>query len=187
METLLNFDEAVFKLINGWDLGFIDTVLVISRNKYTWIPLYAALIIYMIIKWKKKAWLPIMFSVITVACSDGISSHLLKKSIERPRPCHVLEQVDLRVKCGSGYSFTSSHAASHMALAVFWIHLFSFWRSHRWWFLPWALVIGFAQIFVGVHYPGDILAGFLLGALVGWGVFRLYKLAFQKKYPSVRV
>lgn len=187
METLLNFDATVFHLINGWDLGFLDTVLVISRNKFIWIPLYVAIVVYMAVRWKKQSWLPILFSVLTVVCSDGTSSHLIKKTVERPRPCHTLEQINLRVKCGSGYSFTSSHATSHMALAVFWVQLFTFWGRHRWWFLPWAIIIGFAQIFVGVHYPLDVLSGFVVGAIVGWGVFRAYRGVFQKKYPKVRV
>lgn len=187
METLLNIDLAVFKLINGLDLGFLESVLVIFRNKLTWIPLYLALIVLMVVQWKRYAWIAVLFSILTVACSDYTSSQLIKKSVERPRPCHTLEQMDLRVPCGSGYSFTSSHATSHMALAVFWFQLFGVWGRHRWWLIAWALAIGFAQIYVGVHYPGDVLSGFLVGALIGWLIFRLYRFTFQKKYPKVSV
>ncbi|SRR5690554_5381744 len=187
METLLNFDSEVFKLINGLDLGFLESALVISRNKFTWIPLYVALIVLMVWRWKKNSWVPILFSILTVACSDFTSSELIKKSVERPRPCHIMEQIDQRVKCGSGYSFTSSHATSHMALAVFWFQLFSFWGRNRWWLIVWAVLIGFAQIFVGVHYPLDVLAGFIVGFLIGGAVFRLYDWVAQKKYPKVSV
>lgn len=187
MESLLNIDEAVFKIINGLDLGFLEIVVVIFRNKFTWIPLYIALIAWMVFQWKRKSWLPVLFSVLTVMCSDFTSSELIKNSVERPRPCHTLEQIEVRVGCGSGYSFTSSHATSHMALAVFWFQLFTSWGRHRWWLIAWAVIIGFAQIFVGVHYPLDVLSGFIVGGLIGYLVFRLYRLAYQKIYPKVRV
>lgn len=187
MESLLNADLDVFKLINGLDLGFMDTILVMFRNKLTWIPLYVGLVIYMIYHWKRKSWLPILFSVLTVVCSDFVSSELIKKSIERPRPCQALEQIEIRVHCGTGYSFTSSHATSHMALGVFWVQLFTVWGRHRWWFIPWAVFVGFAQIFVGVHYPLDVLFGFILGGCIGYLFFNLYQVSIQKIYPTVSV
>ena len=116
-----------------------------------------------------------------------MSSEVIKKSIERPRPCQTLEHIEMRVHCGTGYSFTSSHATSHMALAVFWVQLFTAWGRRRWWFIPWALLVGFAQIFVGVHYPLDVLSGFVLGATIGMLFYYLYKVSYQKMYPIVRV
>lgn len=187
MDSLLNADLAVFKFINHLDLGFLETVIVIFRNKLTWIPLYFALSIYMVMRWKWKFWLPILFTILVVVFGDVLSSQVIKKSIQRPRPCQALEFVELRVPCGSGYSFTSSHATSHMALAVFWGQLFTMWGRHRWWFIPWAIIVGFAQIFVGVHYPIDVLSGFLLGGSVGFLFYFLYTKAFQKIYPNVSV
>lgn len=185
MESLLNADLEVFNFINHLDLGFLDAVMVVFRNKLTWIPLYMALVIYMVFHWKRKSWLPIVFTLLVVACGDFMSSQVIKKSVQRPRPCQVLEQIESRVPCGSGFSFTSSHATSHMALAVFWVQLFTVWGRHRWWFIPWALIVGFAQIFVGVHYPLDVLFGFLLGGCVGYLFYFLYVKSFQKIYPRV--
>lgn len=187
MESLLNVDLEVFKIINGLDLGILENVLVIFRNKLTWVPLYLGLIGWMIYLWKRNAWVPVLFSVLVVTCSDFTSSKMIKESVERPRPCHTLEQIDLRVSCGSGYSFTSSHATSHMALAVFWFQLFTSWGRHRWWLIAWAFVIGFAQIYVGVHYPLDVLSGFIVGGVIGWLVYKLYQRVFQKIYPTVSV
>ena len=89
----------------------------------------------------------------------------------RARPCHLqseLTDLILRVDCGTGFSFTSSHATNHMALAVFivmsTIFIFGKWRYL---FIPWALIIGYAQIYVGVHYPVDVLSGFCLGGMLG--------------------
>lgn len=187
MESLLNADLAVFNFINSLQLGFLDTILVIFRNKMTWIPLYVGLVVYMVWYWRKRFWLPLLFTLLTVACADFLSSEVIKKSVQRPRPCQSLEQVESRVACGTGYSFTSSHATSHMALGVFWVQLFTVWGRHRWWFVLWAVIVGFAQIFVGVHYPLDVLAGFLLGGSVGYLVYKLYQVVAQKMYPRLSV
>ncbi len=187
MESLLNADLAVFNFINSLELGFLERVLIIFRNKIAWIPLYMALAGYMVWYWRKRFWLPLVFTLLTVACADFLSSEVIKKSVQRPRPCQALEHMEARVTCGTGYSFTSSHATSHMALAVFWVHLFTVWGRHRYWFVLWAILVGFAQIYVGVHYPGDVLAGFLLGALVGYLVYTLYEVARQKMYPRLKV
>ncbi len=186
METLLNVDLEVFKIINDLNLGFLERFIVLIRYPETWIPLYIALIAFMIYRWRRLAWLPILFSVLTVACSDYTSSELIKKSVERPRPCHTIERMELRVSCGTGYSFTSSHATSHMALAIFWFQLFGMWRAHRWWLILWAVLIGFAQIYVGVHYPVDVLGGFLVGGMIGLITYLLYQKIHQKIYPKVR-
>ncbi len=187
MESLLNADLEVFNFINGLHLGFLDTVLVIVRDKFTWIPLYIALVLFMMWHWRKKFWVPLVFTLLTVACADFMSSQVIKKTVERPRPCQTLEHIEIRVSCGTGYSFTSSHATSHMALAVFWAQLFTTWGRHRWWFILWVLIIGFAQIFVGVHYPVDVLSGFILGGTIGYLQYILYQGVFQKIYPRVSV
>ncbi|GAA5221949.1 phosphatase PAP2 family protein [Membranihabitans marinus] len=179
METLLNFDTDLFKLINGLDLGFLETVMVLFRDKYTWIPLYLLIIGYSIWRWKGKAWFPIAMMLVTLAFTDTASSQLIKKNVERKRPCQTMEVIS-RAKCGSGYSFTSSHATNHMGLAVFWFNLFGQWKGKRYLFILWALLIGFAQIFVGVHYPVDVFCGFILGGCLGWLSYTLY----QKLYPK---
>lgn len=186
MESLLNADLQVFNLINELHLGVLESFLIAIRNILIWVPLYVLLVGMMVYYWKSRAWLPVLFTLLTVAVADFTSSQVIKKTVERPRPCHVLEHAEVRVACGSGYSFTSSHATNHMALAVLWIQLFSMWGRHRWWFVAWAVVIGFAQIFVGVHYPLDIISGFLLGGLIGYFTYAMYRWSLQKIYPSVR-
>lgn len=103
--------------------------------------------------------------------SNTMSAEVMKPMFKQDRPCQnesFKEQVVLRVNCGPGKSFPSAHATNHMALAVFLGMLF--WRNSRvpfWLFLLWALSIGYAQVYVGVHYPVDVLVGFALGALCG--------------------
>ncbi|WP_236976500.1 phosphatase PAP2 family protein [Membranihabitans maritimus] len=181
MDSLLYLDTQLFKLINGLELGFVDQILVLVRNKFTWIPLYIFMISFFIYRWGRRSWLPILFTLLTVGICDTVSSQLIKKNVERVRPCRTM-QVQERVHCGSGYSFTSSHATNHMGLAVFWFQLLGVWGNKRWWLIFWAFMIGFCQIFVGVHYPFDVLTGFLLGTAVAMGTYFLY----QKIYPRLK-
>ena len=109
----------------------------------------------------------------TVGTADFISSGLIKKNIQRLRPCNdpvFREMVHLRLpRCGGGYSFPSSHAANHFAAAVFLAMLFG--RRKRWvWpaLFGWAASIALMQVYVGVHYPADILGGAAVGILVGF-------------------
>src|SRR5690606_41271822 len=105
-----------------------------------------------------------------------------KKNVKRVRPCNDLvfkNEVNIRVRCGSGFSFTSSHATNHFAMAFFWIALFRHrWKHTLWLCITWASLISFSQIYVGVHYPVDIICGALLGILIGTGVGYLFKRFF---------
>jgi undecaprenyl-diphosphatase len=121
--------------------------------------------------------------------SDAVSSHLIKKNVERVRPCNDVEfkeQVKLRVRCGSGYSFTSSHATNHFAMAFFWIVLFRRkWKHVLWLGILWASLIAVSQIYVGVHYPFDVVCGAILGILIGlfsgWAFKRLQPQFFKEE------
>ncbi|MCY1248395.1 undecaprenyl pyrophosphate phosphatase [compost metagenome] len=115
----------------------------------------------------------------TFGASDVVSSHLIKKSIKRVRPCNDIvfkQEVNIRVRCGSGFSFTSSHATNHFALAFFWIVLFRRkWKHAMWLCITWATLISISQIYVGVHYPFDILCGAILGILIGLATGYIFK------------
>jgi undecaprenyl-diphosphatase len=117
---------------------------------------------------------------------------VLKKSIQRLRPCNdaeMAEKTTLRVSCGSGYSFTSSHAANHFAAAVFLIGIFG---ASVGWLRPtlliWAGAISFSQVYVGVHYPADVVCGGLLGAAIGWWAVRAFRMfgGLKMTMPAVR-
>lgn len=179
IEYLISLDKELFFSINqGWSHPFLDWLMPILRNPYTWAPLYLFIIIFCIRTYKMRGAYVILALLINFGISDMVSSQVVKKSFQRVRPCNDLEMkedVQLRVRCGSGFSFTSSHATNHFALAVFLIAIF----YKRWkWVLPlgilWATSISIAQVYVGVHYPGDILAGAILGTLISWFTFNLY-------------
>ena len=169
-----SIDLTLFQWINS-DLGnpFFDAVLPLFREKWFWAPFYLFIVSFI---WqnfsRKKSLLLLLGLVFSVALADFTSSNLLKKNVQRIRPCNdpLLEHVvQLRVSCGSGYSFTSSHAANHFAVAVYLCLVFSF--LGPWWctgLLIWAFVVAISQVYVGVHYPGDVLGGGVLGVAIGW-------------------
>jgi undecaprenyl-diphosphatase len=101
--------------------------------------------------------------VVAVACSDQISSTVIKSIVGRLRPCFVLEDVRTLVDCGSGYSFPSSHAVNNFAAATI---LSYYYRRYVWGFVLFAAVIAFSRMYVGVHYPSDVLGGAIIGTAV---------------------
>ncbi len=141
----------------------------IWRHKIFWAPFYVFIISFLFINFRKKAYWILLFLLLAIGTSDLISSHLIKKNVERLRPCNEPELVVTeRIRCGSGYSFTSSHATNHFAIAFFLICLFA--ERQKWikyLLLFWAGSISFGQVYVGVHYPLDVFCGAILGVLIG--------------------
>lgn len=113
----------------------------------------------------------ILFLILTVGAADFTSNTGFKKNVQRLRPCRALpaDQVQVRVTCGSGYSFTSNHAANHFAISFFLIFLLpKRYKELRWALFAWAATVAFAQVYVGVHYPLDVFCGAMLGTLLAW-------------------
>jgi len=119
----------------------------------------------------------------TFALSDQISAHVLKEIFQRTRPCnnpHLTSLVHIIVPCGSGYSFPSAHAANHFSLGVF---IAATLRVRVKWIWPaalaWAILVAYAQVYVGVHYPLDVACGGMLGAAVGLFTAKLFHVKFS--------
>lgn len=179
MTTLLELDQEIFFFINH-DLQniFMDWLMPYWRSKYTWIPLYLALAVFMVYRFRRKGLIWLLFLVATVAVADTTSSQLIKKNVERVRPCNdeqIKAEVHLLVRCGGGYSFTSSHATNHFAVASFiFFTLGLVYRKWRWIWWLWAASIALGQVYVGVHYPLDITVGGLIGTLIGFLLAKAY-------------
>ena len=170
MEIILKIDEFLFFLVHSeLKNALFDSIMPLIRNKSTWIPLYFLILIYAYksFKNKKALILFILTSILIVAISDFICAQILKNTIERIRPCHLfVNSIHLNplVHCSDTFSFPSCHAFNHGTLAFFWIY--NFFKSHwKWLLLFWALLIGFAQIYVGVHFPLDVIGGILFSYL----------------------
>lgn len=191
LEQLLHIDTEVLLAINGWHAPWADTLMWIISAKATWIPLYVLLIGLLIWRYRQPVptavkWLQrvpacvVMIVVIALAvgAADFIASGILKEWVARPRPTRVpeLEGV-LHLVNGykSGrYGFVSSHAANTMACAL----LFSLiWREKitTCGLMLWVAANCYSRMYLGVHYPLDILGGLTVGALVAVGAFALLR------------
>lgn len=173
IEALSNLDHHLFYFINHTLTNpFFDWLMPLLRNKWFWVPLYLFLVLFLVKNYRTKGAVIIMYLLITFALTDMISAGLIKPIVNRLRPCNdILLKATIHqvVGCGVGFSFPSSHAANHFGIAVFLITVF----YHKWKLIMplaimWAASICFAQVYVGVHYPFDVTAGGLLGALIGY-------------------
>ena len=172
MEYLLQLDQTLFQLINQeWRTAFLDWLLPLWRNKYFWTPLYLFLLFFLFHKMRQKIFYILFLLIATIGITDLTSSFLIKETVQRVRPCNdkaFMKKVLLKAPCGSGYSFTSSHAANHFCVAIFLIFLFGKNKKRlKALLLFWAASIAYAQVYVGVHYPADVLGGALLGCFFG--------------------
>lgn len=173
LKWIVEIDKKIFLSINQQHTNpFFDWLMPILRNSNTWIPLYIIILVFASFKLKQKAIGWFLFAILTILFTDQISSHLIKPYIARPRPCSDIEfvtQVRLLLKhCSGGYSFTSSHACNHFGIALFFITTLSkYFYKWKYLFIIWAALICYAQVYVGVHYPFDVLCGGILGAIIG--------------------
>jgi undecaprenyl-diphosphatase len=186
LEYLQQADLWLLLLINqsGGNTLF-DVVMPVLRLSLVWVPFYLYLFSWGIMNLGAKGKWWVIGATMTVALSDRISSGFFKPIFARLRPCNdpdVMDQIILRLpRCSEAFSFTSSHAANHFALAMF-IYLtlapLCGKKMVRWMF-AWAAAICYAQMYVGVHYPIDIFGGMAVGLFSGWLVAKVYGRATQ--------
>lgn len=172
IDTLVQLDRELFTFINSTASSpLLDWLFKALRNAYTWVPLYAFLLYWILKRHRKYAWQFLLFSLVAFAITDSMSASLLKPMFARLRPCYdPVMQASLRdlVGCGGKYGMPSSHASNHFALASMWYFIITWMDKRRWWWLwLWAISICYAQVYVGKHFPGDVLVGAILGTCVG--------------------
>ena len=190
-EWMQQIDEALFISIHhAGSHEFLDVLMLLMRNALTWVPLYLFVLIYIIRYRRNKAVIFLACTLITFAIADYGSASILKPMFQRLRPCFNEDlQPHLRnlIECGGRYGFPSSHASNHFALAAFWfLSLRSIGIRRWWWVWVWALLIGYAQVYVGKHYPLDIVGGAIYGFLVGWLISRLFIWWNQSGFRLIR-
>ena len=190
LNTLLNIDRYLLLSLNGSDSLFWDGCMLVYTSMAVWMPL-AIILLYVILKNNniKDFFLLIVLVAIVATLTDTISSGICKPFFERWRPTNdpvLMYAVDVVNETRGGrFGFTSSHAANSFGIAVF----FSLLIRHKALstsLILWAVMNAFTRIYLGVHYPGDILAGTLIGVLVGWLVYRLYVYIQNHKRRSAR-
>ena len=186
LEYLAELDKTLFLFFNVQIANAVtDIVMPIVTSDMVLRFAYATAL--MLLLWKGDKWTRwlVLFSVLALAITDQATSHWLKPIFTRPRPCHTLsiDAFRLLVPCGAGHSMPSSHAANAFGQALLFGLAF---RHTRWWLAGIAGVIALSRVFVGVHYPGDILVGSIVGAVLGIVVYLAYGRGMnyvQKKRP----
>jgi membrane-associated phospholipid phosphatase len=169
--SLQHWDEKCFSLVHV-DMAnpAFDLTMPFVRNPYCWAPVYLFVLIFMWQRYKTKGLIWCLFFILCFGFADFISASIIKPYVSRLRPCNDENlQAIIRplVHCGSGFSFPSTHASNHFALSFFII--FTIARKNSLVILLcllWAILVCFAQVYVGVHYPIDVAAGALLGILI---------------------
>jgi len=188
LQILRNIDRDIFIQINQLHTPFWDKVMVIASDKYFWIPFYAALLIFLFFNFKKRTYLLLVAIGLAIAAADSFSSAFLKPYVGRLRPCHdaaLAKYVNIVNGCGGKFGFVSSHAANSFALAI----IISLVLPPKYNYLKlilffWAIVVSYSRIYLGVHFPGDVLGGALLGLITGSLAWYLFHWSLQKFYPT---
>lgn len=187
VDMLVHYDQQLFLWFNGMHASWADELMYWVTYKFTWIPLYVVLVA-LTIKAEGKKSIAIFITVLAaVIIADKITSGIMKPYFGRLRPCNepVLEGlIHEVVGCSGSFSFASSHASTSFALAVVWFVLLKNKISYMWFILIWAGFYSYSRVYVGVHYPGDILVGALVGIVVAWVCIRLYFIFLAKYYRN---
>jgi undecaprenyl-diphosphatase len=189
-QQIESLDQQLFLWLNGFHCPWGDEVMWTISSKWLWMPLYL-FILYQLFKSHKKEFLHILvLIIIVIGLSDWISSGVIKDSVKRYRPSHntelasqvhVYKQADDSEYRGGTYGFVSSHAANCFAIATL-AFLFLRRKSKHWgWLFLWAAVVAYSRIYLGVHYPLDILGGAMVGIAVTLTIyFGSLKIGFIK-------
>ena len=166
ISLLSSWDITLFRLINGqWQNDFLDWFMPFMTDLKNFTFVLLALGIWILWKEKKAGIVFLVFIGLTLAITDPFSSRLLKDWLGRVRPCHVLEGVRLLSDCNTSYSFPSSHAVNIFAAAFF---LSQPLRKISPLFFGIAAIVGYSRIYIGIHYPLDVIGGAAIGLLIAW-------------------
>jgi undecaprenyl-diphosphatase len=192
-QQLQNLDKNIFLTLNHQLVNPVfDAVLPYFRDSLFWAPLYLFILAFILLNYGSKGlWWSLAF-LLTLAICDLTGTYVFKETVKRIRPCNepsLFGQVRLVIRsCPGGYSFLSNHAANHFGLATFMVCSFqSIFRPWIYLLYLWAFFIAFAQVYVGVHYPSDILAGVLLGLGSGYLTATVYRHFFGTMEPHFKI
>lgn len=171
LNWILELDTQLFLFINSTLANPVtDLLMPFITEGDNWLPIYVILFIWLLIKGGKEGRITFIILIIGVILTDQISATYIKEWVGRLRPCKTLEDINLLVNCGSGKSFPSSHATNNFGAAYI---LYKYKKNWGKVVFTLAGLIALSRVFVGVHYPIDIIFGSLLGLLIAYSLIKL--------------
>jgi len=186
-ECLKDLDQSVFLFLNGLHCSFLDPVMYWSTNTTLWLPLYLIILYLLIRKYRWNTVWIILFIILMIVISDQVSN-IVKGFFARPRPTHepgLSGVYTVNGYVGGAFGFYSAHASNTMAVAVFLsIFLGKFFRYFPPLIILWSLFMAYTRLYLGVHYPFDLIVGMLVGCLLGWGMARLTLVIIKGRSPQ---
>ena len=171
LEILDAFDKELLLFLHSQSSDIIDFLMANITQKYNWIPLYLILIAALFKEFGWQGIYAVIAVILLVVVSDQLTSSFMKPFFGRFRPCHDPEighLIRIITRCGGEYGFVSSHAANSFSVSTFFVLLFGKTYRFAWWLLLWPLLFSYSRIYLGVHYPLDVLCGALVGIGLGY-------------------
>ncbi len=173
VEALQALDQRLLLALNHAHTPALDDVMLFASNRTVWFPAYVLLTAWLIWHFRRRAGLVLPLLIAAVGLADSITSRLFKPLVGRLRPCHdaaLAPLLHLPDGCGGQFGFLSSHAANSVALAVFLLLALPAgrFRGLKTGAFLWAILLSYSRIYLGAHYPSDVLGGALVGAGLAW-------------------
>jgi membrane-associated phospholipid phosphatase len=180
VEWIKHIDKIAFTFLQTHlTAPWLDGIMLVLRNQFTWVPLYVFMLFWALRQGRVRGLKFILLTLVCFSITDYSSAHLFKPFFERLRPCYdsdTAQYVRGIIGCGGKYSFPSSHAANHFGLACFWFYSIHLLTRQKWyWLWVWAFLICYAQVYVGIHFPLDMLGGAFLGLISGLALAKLFE------------
>lgn len=185
LDKILSLDEKLFVYLNGLGSQTYDGLWLIITKQINWLPLFL-LLLYVVYKklGTKQTLFLLLFVAVLLLFTDQITN-LVKNGVQRLRPCNnpdINPKIRI-VQSRSSFSFFSGHAANTMAVATFLYPIFKRKIKHFWFLFLWPLIFAYSRIYLGLHYPLDIISGYIFGAIMGFLMFKLYQIVQKRYFP----
>ena len=185
LDFLINIDTQIFLFFNSLHLPFFDHFMMTFSGKWIWVPMYVSILYILFRRYDWKVAMCYTFSIsLVIVCSDQLCATFIRPWVERLRPTHIDNPISDFVHVvdgyrGGKYGFPSCHAANSFALASFLAFLFAN-RRFTIFILLWAFVNSYSRLYLGVHYPGDLIIGAIVGGLIGYVGYRVGNLVSDR-------